>query len=439
MSRIGKSVALQVLVGGFGLVSGVALWAYTANSSLPSRVYLGTLPLSGTSSGSLEERLQALQATLAELPAVPEQAPEQSAPLRAWGVQLDVPATAEVIQQAWSALPVWERLWGKKSVRVNPVWHLDTAQFEHQLRQYQSLERVAKDARVRYREGQVVIEPSMEGRRIDPKRTASHLRNALNTHLHRAHEALHFALAFEPEPPRIPTETVLPITDVLASYTTRFPKSQVQRNHNIRLAGQALDGRILLPSERLSFNAVVGRRTVREGYKLAPVIVNGKKQLGIGGGVCQVSSTLFNSALLADLKIVRRANHSIPVAYVPLGRDATVTDNGYDLVIENPHPYPVALSVEIGRSSITIRILGKPEPAKRVVLTTERSWVGKGTRVVLWRWVYQGRQLVRRERVAVSFYRPEPAPASSTSQPRPKPAPSAPASTSANGEADILL
>ncbi len=434
------SVALLVLVGGFGLVSGVALWAYTANSSLPSRVYLGMLPLSGTSSGSLEERLQALQATLAEIPVVPEQAPEQSAPLRAWGVQLDVPATAEAIRQAWSALPLWERLWGKKSVRVNPVWHLDTAQFEHQLRQYQSLERSPQEARVRYVHGQVVIEPSVEGRRLDPKRTAAHLLNTLNNSLHLAHEALPIALAFEIEPPRVSTEAVSAITEVIASYTTRFPSSQVQRNHNIRLASQAVEGRILLPGERLSFNAVVGRRTVREGYKLAPVIVNGKKQLGIGGGVCQVSSTLFNSALLADLKMVRRANHSIPVAYVPLGRDATVTDEGHDLVIENPHPYPVALSVEIGRSSITIRVLGKPEPTKRVVLTTERSWVGKGTRVALWRWVYHGGQLVRRERVAVSFYRPEPAPASSTRSLRPKPTPPAPpTSAPPNGESDTLL
>jgi vancomycin resistance protein YoaR len=78
------------------------------------------------------------------------------------------------------------------------------------------------------------------------------------------------------------------------------------------------------------------------------VIVYGEKRLGIGGGICQVSSTLYNAALLGELNIVRRANHSIPVNYVPLGRDATVTDTGIDLVIENPHDHPIAIATELG-------------------------------------------------------------------------------------------
>jgi len=177
---------------------------------------------------------------------------------------------------------------------------------------------------------------------------------------------------------------------------------------------------------------VVGKRTRQQGFRLAPAIIRGEKRDAIGGGICQVSSTLFNAALLGELKIVRRANHSIPVAYVPLGRDATVTDTGIDFVVENPHPYPIAIATEVGRSSLTIYILGQMRTGRTVVLKTERGCrqappvrrvpdpslpLGKervlrkgaaGECVVLWREVYANGSLVKRERVATSVYRAQP-------------------------------
>ncbi len=418
MSLRWKWVALLTGVSLFGLGNGIALWVSTSQMPLPNRVMLGSLSLEGATLNRLPNRLQTLQATLAELPVVVEQMPQHHEPLQAWGVRLDVYATAEAIQRAWKALPLWERLRGQEPLIVAPVWHVESTQFEKQLQRYRSLTRPPKDARVRYEQGTVLIEPSVEGLQLDPKRSLRNLLEALHTV---PRESVRFSLAFETQAPRIPTEKVSVITGEMAHYTTRFPGYQVQRNHNIRLASAALDGQILLPGERLSYNAVVGRRTSKQGYKQAPVIINGEKRLGIGGGICQVSSTLFNAALLADLKIVRRANHSIPVAYVPLGRDATVTDGGYDLVIENPHPHPIALSVEVGRSSLTVRVLGVPNPDKRVVLTTQMvrptkqssstggtqkaSKAPRGRQVILWRTVYQQGQLVRRERIAVSTYR----------------------------------
>lgn len=422
MSLNWKQVTLLVILSLFGLMGGIALWVSTARMALPNRVMLSSLSLGGTTIDSLPNRLQTLQATLAGVPVIVEQMPHHPEPLEAWGVRLEVSATAEAVQRAWKALPVWERLFGREPLVVAPVWHVESAQFERQLQRYRSLQRPPKDARVRYEQGNILIEPSVEGLQLDPKRSVRNLLEALQS---LPRESVHFPLAFETQSPRITTEMLSVITGEMARYTTRFPGYQVQRNHNIRLASSALDGQILLPGERLSYNAVVGRRTLQQGYKRAPVIINGEKRLGIGGGICQVSSTLFNAALLADLKIVRRANHSIPVAYVPLGRDATVTDEGYDLVIENPHPHPVALSVEVGRSSLTIRVLGVPNPDKRVVLTTQivrpvkrvpsagsQQKLPKGSggrRVILWRSVYQQGQLVRRERIAVSTYRaPQP-------------------------------
>lgn len=112
-------------------------------------------------------------------------------------------------------------------------------------------------------------------------------------------------------------------------FSTKFNKLNKNRTKNIRLAANKLNGYILRPKEIFSFNKVVGERSIENGYKKAPIFVENEIVSGIGGGVCQVSSTIYNLALLLDLEIIERKNHSKPVDYVPLGQDATVE---YDLI-----------------------------------------------------------------------------------------------------------
>lgn len=299
--------------------------------------------------------------------------------------------------------------------------------FERTLARYRHLERAPQPARIRYEAGTITIIPEALGHQLDAKRSLRVLVSKLNETSWEA--PIRFALVMETLTPRVRAEHLQHITGEMARFTTRFPAYQVHRNHNIRLAAQALNGRILMPGERLSYNEAVGARTLKQGFRVAPVIIKGEKRLGIGGGICQVSSTLYNAALLGGLKIVRRANHSIPVTYVPLGRDATVTDTGLDLVIENPYAHPVAIATQVRRSSLTVILLGAPQPSRRIVLTTERTLLkspptqevpdptlplgtrkvqqkgSSGVRVVLWRWIYENGQLVRKERVATSTYR----------------------------------
>ncbi|SHI95154.1 cell wall-binding repeat-containing protein [Desulfosporosinus lacus] len=111
----------------------------------------------------------------------------------------------------------------------------------------------------------------------------------------------------------------------IAQYSTHFDLNQVNRTENIRLAVKALDGKLLAPGERFSFNEGVGERTVEAGYKEAMVIVGDAFTPGLGGGICQVSSTLYNAVTLAHLEITERHPHSLPVDYVPPGQDATVS------------------------------------------------------------------------------------------------------------------
>jgi vancomycin resistance protein YoaR len=161
------------------------------------------------------------------------------------------------------------------------------------------------------------------------------------------------------------------ITDEISEFSTRFPAYNRPRCSNIRLAAGRLSGHILMPGERMSFNDVVGRRTLRTGFKLAGIYKNGKHDTGIGGGICQVSTTMYNASLLGNLKIRRRSNHSLPVAYVPLGRDATVDYGNLDLVVENPYTTPVAVVSEYEPGRLTFRILGKKDPSLEVKITTK--------------------------------------------------------------------
>ncbi len=125
------------------------------------------------------------------------------------------------------------------------------------------------------------------------------------------------------------------VSQVLASYETDFSHKRGPRIHNIRRAAAYLDGSVLSPGEVLSFNHTVGRRTHQRGFIDAPVIINDEMESGVGGGVCQVATTLHAAAVLGGLKIVERRSHSRPSGYAPLGLDATVIDGKVDLRVKN--------------------------------------------------------------------------------------------------------
>ncbi|SFT48919.1 Vancomycin resistance protein YoaR, contains peptidoglycan-binding and VanW domains [Selenomonas sp. GACV-9] len=174
-------------------------------------------------------------------------------------------------------------------------------------------------------------------------------------------------------PPFVMDADLAAIDGVLASYTTRFYPGD--RGDNIGLAASHLQGALIRSQSTLSFNSIVGQRTYEAGYKDAGVIVDGEHKIDVGGGVCQVSSTLYNAVLLAGMTPTERANHSLPSAYVPAGRDATVADNLLDFVFRNPLPHPVYLRVSNTGSALTIYVLGTKADlqGQTIALVTEGS------------------------------------------------------------------
>ena len=151
---------------------------------------------------------------------------------------------------------------------------------------------------------------------------------------------------------------------VLSSYTTHFNSYKSGRSKNIQLSAQAIDRIIVGNGDHFSFNRVVGPREVATGYQLAPEIIKGKLVLGIGGGICQTSSTLFNAVDKLELKILERHHHSRDVGYVPKGRDATVSFGGLDFQFQNNTGIPLLIRTYYLPGTITVQIRTTAEYAE---------------------------------------------------------------------------
>ena len=145
--------------------------------------------------------------------------------------------------------------------------------------------------------------------------------------------------------------------DVLGEAQTPHTQNE-NRNTNLRLACAALNGLTLNPGETFSFNDTLGKRTSEKGYKPAPAYSNGETVESIGGGICQVSSTLYYCTLLSDLAIVSRTNHSYPSSYIDYGMDATVSWGSPDFQFQNSSNFPIKIEAEVSDGYVKIRILG---------------------------------------------------------------------------------
>lgn len=160
------------------------------------------------------------------------------------------------------------------------------------------------------------------------------------------------------------------IEELLSSFTTKFDAGNAPRSSNIRLAASIIEGTIVPPGGTFSFNEVVGKRTEARGFKEAGVYINGKVDTGIGGGICQVSTTLYNAVLLADLQVVERSNHSLTVPYVPLSRDAAVSWGSQDFKFMNNTESHIYIHTSTNRGSITFSLYSKNNNKKVELIST---------------------------------------------------------------------
>ena len=145
---------------------------------------------------------------------------------------------------------------------------------------------------------------------------------------------------------------------LISSFSTKYDASNRNRSTNLEIAARKINGKVLMPGEEFSFNKVVGKRTVEEGYKDAKIYADGGVVDGLAGGICQISSTLYNAVLLANLEIVERRNHNFTSTYVPAGRDATVSWGGPDFKFKNNRDYPIKIVCSGTNGTIKVDIYG---------------------------------------------------------------------------------
>ena len=148
---------------------------------------------------------------------------------------------------------------------------------------------------------------------------------------------------------------------LIASFSTKYPTSNANRTTNLRLAANKINGYVLLPGETFSYNTVVGKRTIAAGYKEAAVYENGEVVQGLGGGICQISTTLFNSVLLANLEIVELHNHQFIPSYVSAGRDATVVYGAKDFKFKNSREHALKITCSVSKGIASFNIYGVKE------------------------------------------------------------------------------
>lgn len=149
--------------------------------------------------------------------------------------------------------------------------------------------------------------------------------------------------------------------DQLSTFTTRYDVSDKDRTTNLEIACQKINGKVVLAGDTFSYNQTLGPRTIAAGYKNGKVYAGGEVVDGIGGGICQISSTLYNTVLMANLEIVERRNHQFVTSYLPAGRDATVVYGAIDFKFKNTRKFPVRIVASAKNGIATVSMYGLKE------------------------------------------------------------------------------
>jgi len=266
--------------------------------------------------------------------------------------------------------------------------------------------RPSLDATITKENDKFIITKEKLGLRLKKEETAAAIKEQLLSS--GFYDVIEVDLLVENVTPKYTFEKLNQIQDLMGTYTTKFNTKAWGRSYNVKMASESIDGTLLMPGEIFSFNNIVGPRTVKNGYKTAPVIFKGELVDGIGGGVCQVSSTLYNTVLMSQLGIVERVNHTIPSTYVPRGFDATVSYGVLDFKFRNILDIPIYIESITKGNKITINIYGRKATNRTIKLSSNIDKVVKRDSEILFdNTIFEGEKVVEekgRDGYKVSAY-----------------------------------
>lgn len=315
----------------------------------------------------------------------------------------------------------------KNGLNIELQYHYDKNKITEEVQKIEQEFNVApKNSQMKRENGQFIITEEQTGYNLDVAATAQKVSEIVESKESGTIEPV--AVETQPKITKAQNEMA---TTLIGTYYTDFSANAKARNENLRVGCANIDGTIIAPGETFSMNEGLGPQTYENGYKDAGVYVNGKVEQGVGGGVCQITTTLYNAVILAELDVVERHNHSLTVAYVPLGRDAAVAGDYKDLKFKNNTEYPVYIEAYARDGKLVTNLYGHeehspgrtvefekvylgsiPKPAEKITEDPEkpegeREITHKGTtgsKVSTYKKVYENGALVSRELFSNSTY-----------------------------------
>ena len=242
----------------------------------------------------------------------------------------------------------------KSGINIEVPYTYDVALMDEVLNKVaEEFDREAEDSTVTRENGEFVITKEKDGLVMDKTKTIEAVAAVMDTRMSGRAE-----IAAEVTKPEVTAEDNENITDLIGTFYTTYNNSDRNRNTNLMVGCNYINGTILAPGEVFSANVELGSQTAAGGYKMAGVYNNGKVEQGMAGGVCQVTTTLYNAAIMAELEIVERHAHSMTVGYVPLGRDAAVAGTYKDLKFKNNTEHPIMIEAYASGGKLVMNIYG---------------------------------------------------------------------------------
>ncbi|NLZ47208.1 MAG: hypothetical protein GX895_00200 [Clostridiales bacterium] len=285
------------------------------------------------------------------------------------------------------------------------------------------------NAKITIESGNINITEGVNGTTLNREKLKETILNSINSDL--SQQVVRIEAPLEVTEPDVSKAQLEKMNTKISSFSTNFSSSNANRRNNIELATKAINGTILMPGDSFSFNEAVGERTRERGYKDAGVIIGDSVQSGLGGGICQVSSTLYNAMLKAGIKATERKNHTLVLSYVPKGLDATVDWGNIDYKFTNTLNYPIYIEGYTQNRNVYFNIYSNKELSKYTyelstdvyatiqpkinytdsndLLEGETKVVKSGTtgyKVKVYRNTYENGKLINTELISNDYYYP---------------------------------
>ncbi|MBO6164391.1 MAG: VanW family protein [Lachnospiraceae bacterium] len=218
--------------------------------------------------------------------------------------------------------------------------------------------------------GEFIVTDGVNGLVTDVAATTASITQLLDSDLS---DHMTTAATVQVTEPEITTEMMSAVHDKLGTYNTDYSSSSSARKKNVRTAAERLNGQILMPGESLSVSDTILSRTPDNGYELAPQYSNGDSEMAYGGGVCQVSTTLYNAVIRAELQIDERHPHSMIIHYAPYSSDAAISEGNKDFIFTNNQEWPIYIAADADGSTLYFSIYGKEvrDPARTIEFVSD--------------------------------------------------------------------